>query len=69
MPQGVSVVSMVAKCKGSLIALDKQHLSFTMLCRRIDVILPNNIRISDGLSQAWMEAYTVGATQSNLQTF
>lgn len=45
MPQGVSAVSMVAKCKGSLIALDKQHLSFTMLCWWIDVILPNNIRV------------------------
>lgn len=39
MPQGVSVVNMVTKSKGSLTALDKQHLSFTVLCRWLDVIL------------------------------
>lgn len=33
MPQGVSVVSTATESEGSLPALDKQHLSFTLLCR------------------------------------
>lgn len=33
MPQGVSVVSTATESEGSLTALDKQHLSFTLLCR------------------------------------
>lgn len=33
MPQGVSVVSTATESEGSLTALNKQHLSFTLLCR------------------------------------
>lgn len=66
MPQGVSAVSMVTKSKGSLTALDKQHLSYMVSYGWLDVILQNNVSISDGLSQARREAETLGATQSRL---